>query len=150
MKIKTSGLIGAQLDWAVAKCEGGFDLNQRQDWDNKPWFFYFRDDEDPERVDKIYLSEYEPSTDWSQGGPIIEREGINIRTIRKEGHAMHGEWLAAYDHGNTGTTVQWVKRECWPKHYWKSPSILVAAMRCYVASKLGDEIEIPDELGAPS
>lgn len=26
------------------------------------------------------------------------------------------------------------------------PTPLIAAMRCYVASKLGDEVEIPEEL----
>ena len=28
----------------------------------------------------------------------------------------------------------------------RGPTPLIAAMRCYVASKLGDEIEIPTEL----
>ena len=54
--MKTNELTGAALDWAVAKCEG----------------IYFEDFEDFER----YAPEY--STDWSQGGPIIEREGISL------------------------------------------------------------------------
>lgn len=28
----------------------------------------------------------------------------------------------------------------------KAPPPLIAAMRCYVASKLGDEVDIPEEL----
>ena len=28
----------------------------------------------------------------------------------------------------------------------RGPTPLIAAMRCYVASKLGDEVEVPDEL----
>jgi hypothetical protein len=27
-----------------------------------------------------------------------------------------------------------------------APTPLIAAMRCYVASKLGDEVDVPDEL----
>jgi hypothetical protein len=30
----------------------------------------------------------------------------------------------------------------------EGPTPLIAAMRCYVASKLGDEVEIPSELGS--
>ena len=59
MKLKTSELTGAALDWAVAKCEGyvGVALQERTGTD---W--------------------YSPSTDWSQGGPIIEREKLCIGT----------------------------------------------------------------------
>lgn len=119
LKMKTSELTGAALDWAVAKAMG----------------FAFS-----------YDPNFKPSDYWVQGGPIIEREGINIRAIRKEGYTLDGHWLAAYDHGNTGTMVRWVKRTDWRKHYSAGPTPLIAAMRCYVASKLGDEIEVPGEL----
>lgn len=42
--------------------------------------------------------------------------------------------------------VQWIKRQDWHKHYLCGPTPLIAAMRCFVASKLGDEVEIPEEL----
>jgi hypothetical protein len=133
MKIKTSELTGAALDWAVAKCEGllapdGIRLSE-------------------EYCDSLgHNQDGDFTTDWAQGGPIIEREGINIRAIRKEGHSLDGKWLAAYDHGNTGTMVEWVKRTDFPRHYLAGPTPLVAAMRCYVASKLGDTVDIPEEL----
>ena len=63
-------------------------------------------------------------TTWSQGGPIIEREKISV----VEG--MDDEWQAG-------------KR---PFKFYYGPTPLIAAMRCYVASKLGDEVEIPEEL----
>lgn len=110
MKIKTSELIGPALDWAVAKCEPGA-LNN---WPN-----YLR------------LPEY--STDWSQGGPIIEREGINT-LVHVTVNGVITEWKAGKD---------------WPMSrfpYYTGPTPLIAAMRCYVASKLGDEVEIPEEL----
>jgi hypothetical protein len=71
------------------------------------------------------------STDWSQGGPIIEREKITISqgrdliaSIWHEGCPILSDWYKFKQHG---------------------PTPLVAAMRCFVASKLGDEIEIPEE-----
>ena len=63
------------------------------------------------------------ATDWGQGGPIIERERI-----------------AVWGDGN----LYW-EAECgWT--WAKGPTPLVAAMRCYVTSKVGEEIEVPDEL----
>jgi len=76
---------------------------------------------------------FKPSTNWAQGGPIIGQESIEIR----KGNPLYfpqgndlGDyyeplWLAGKQHG---------------------PTPLVAAMRCYVASVLGDEVEIPEEL----
>lgn len=103
--MKTSELTGAALDWAVAKCEGvinGDDLD----------------------VGFILERGYIPSTDWAQGGAIIEREMLTVTP------AKHAGWQAF----------------AWPKTraIW-GDTPLEAAMRCYVASKLGDEIEVPDE-----
>jgi len=69
---------------------------------------------------------YRPSKDWEYGGLIIEREGIDIK--KQSDH-----WDATCDKGEY---VFW--------KFGKTP--LIAAMRCYVASKLGDEVEIPKEM----
>ncbi len=105
--MKTSELTGAALDWAVAKCEG---LDQYFDTEEKCAF----DDEG---------CAYEPSTNWAQGGPIIEREKIELE---HDGF----EWWARIR----------ADEDC------KGPTPLIAAMRCYVANKLGEEIELPEEL----
>jgi hypothetical protein len=118
--MKTSELTGAALDWAVAKCEPDdtlaiyFDESTGEplchdDWPNN--------------------QEYKPSTDWAQGGPIIEREKIAV-VYRA------GEYWLAYTHEN----YQGRQAEAY------GPTPLVAAMRCYVASKLGDEVDVPEEL----
>jgi hypothetical protein len=65
----------------------------------------------------------EYSTDWAHGGPIIEREGI-----------------ALYLNGDDG----WTGEDGWKRATGHTP--LIAAMRCYVAMKLGDEVEVPGEL----
>ena len=106
--MKTSELTGAALDWAVAKCEG----------------IYFENFEEFE----MYAGDY--STDWAQGGPIIEREGVSL--IRQ----TPDRWVSEYSNG------------CDRFDHARShgPTPLIAAMRCYVASELGDDIEIPEEL----
>jgi hypothetical protein len=67
------------------------------------------------------------STSWAKGGPIIEREGIRIVQVAST------VWGAVYSSGDIG------------REYF-STTPLIAAMRCYVASKLGDNIDIPEEL----
>jgi hypothetical protein len=85
-----------------------------------------------------YWPEIEYSTDWAQGGPIIAREGISV-TQFKQGEVDACDvnmWCAAYNRDDFGDDTL----SC------TAPTFLIAAMRCFVASKLGDNIEIPEEL----
>jgi hypothetical protein len=113
--MKTSELTGAALDWAVAKCEGP----------NSVAACYYDEDNLPMCRDEAPHMEWEPSSNWAQGGPIIEREAITV-----EYTGDPDTWCACImaDQEVYGQTA------------------LIAAMRCYVASKLGDEVEIPEEL----
>ena len=102
-KMKTSDLTGAALDRAVTRAN--YEINFEFVWRSC-------------RVDCNY------SSDWRQGGPIIEREKITL------------EW--------TG--------EDWMAYIWHDaeffgPTPLIAAMRCYVASKLGEDVETPQDIG---
>ena len=65
------------------------------------------------------------STDWSQGGPIIEREQIAIHAPWDDFHCENGEWNAE--------TKKWGMF---------GPTPLIAAMRAYVATKFGEEVEV--------
>ena len=76
-------------------------------------------------------SPYAYSSDWSLGGPIIERELIELGT------SCEGGWFACMN--NDIDTIAML-------HYASAPTPLIAAMRCHVASKLGDEVEVPEEL----
>lgn len=107
--MKTSELTGAALDWAVSKCEytkpvqiGGSTV----------------------MVFKDVPFDYHPSTNWAQGGVIIERE-----------------WISLFINGDD----RWVASTGIKAAVADTP--LVAVMRCYVASKLGDDIELPEEIG---
>jgi hypothetical protein len=75
----------------------------------------------------VWPEDYSPSTNWAQGGPIIEREGL---CLWSEGY----DWEAKIQIGSGEWLTEWAETP------------LVAAMRCYVASKLGDEVDIPEEL----
>lgn len=137
MKIKTQDLTGPALDWAVAKCEGlplkldpmGFRKDAPTSMQAGWWVW---DGEGQNQVighRKTRRGEengYSPSTDWAQGGPIIEREGIRIH------RSVTGQW--------------WAGSEAEPQRPIEGPTPLIAAMRCFVASKLGDTIDIPEEL----
>lgn len=114
--MKTSELTGAALDWAVAGCLGFETLSDGISW--------IIDD----RGRYKQLPKY--STDWAQGGPIIERE---IAKIERFSDSL---WEAT---AFTKNAQDFVK---------DGPTPLIAAMRCYVASKLGDEVELPEELSA--
>ena len=81
--------------------------------------------------DKIILAEEDwhwYSTDWVYGGPIIERE---IAKIERFSYAL---WEATAYTKNAQDIVQ------------SGHTPLIAAMRAYVASKLGDTVDIPEEL----
>ena len=111
--VKTSELQGAALDWAVAKCA---DL---------PYPVVY--DEDGREV------KVSPSTDWAQGGPIIERERIALSYDNLDGT---GPCKAYY------LSTLFDEEEGWHQY---GPTPLIAAMRCFVASHLGDEVTIPAE-----
>ena len=118
MKLKASELAGAALDWAVAKCEGQ-DL-VFEDGELCLPGSYFRDGDS-----------YKPSEDWAQGGPIIERERFAV-------------WFEKHDDVDSGLPIWFAQDGYAPAMQGTTP--LIAAMRCYVAGMLGDEIEVPDEL----
>jgi hypothetical protein len=117
MKVKTSIINGFALDWAVATAEGykaELDDNEVVSW-------------------KIILSNayrlvWQPSTNWSQAGAIIERELITLdyNPLKFEGRP----WIATLPSGveEQGATP------------------LIAAMRAYVSSTFGDDVDIPEDL----
>lgn len=77
---------------------------------------------------------FNPSTDWAQGGPIIAREGISIAKLEEtlpDAIAPHPTcWSGHID----GIYVRY------------GPTPLIAAMRCYCASTLGADVDVPEEL----
>lgn len=108
-----------QLNWAVAQALGKPIYKARKRaWLTKPLGKFDQSHKMPYWI---------PCTDWAQGGPIIEREGIDLASPSP----IAPEWCAMF----------------WRLSNKQSgPTPLIAAMRCYVASKLGNDISIPPEL----
>lgn len=149
MKINTAELAGPALDWAVAKCQN---IDTRHNFavetmnheaGMSQWFFCYANDEDHalEQAQNAYpdhdtqwvepLEPYRPSTDWCQSGLIVEQEGICLECL--------------FDSGSWAAWTPAPERES-GESIGHGPTPLVAAMRCFVASKLGDEIVIPGDL----
>jgi hypothetical protein len=108
--MKTYELTGYVLDYAVAICE------------------QHKDDDSLQTPVEWHLAAY--SSAWEFGGPIIEREKIDLNWDKTIAHPDKGLWFACVNDGDDVT----------------GPAPLIAAMRCYVASKLGDQVDIPEQV----
>lgn len=152
MKVKTSELVGPPLDWAVAESRGdGRGDEYLKFWrmgGDKKWTYC-----------EIMNS---PSVRWSEGGPIIDEN--DITTFRLDDVSIpnaKGFWQNKYRRSwgaslagslSPGDTYG-PQGDHWGRAYsidedgvMEGPTPLIAAMRCFVASNLGDEVEIPEEL----
>jgi Protein of unknown function (DUF2591) len=127
VKVLTENLIREGLDWAVAKCEGALHpVGNVRLVDLRPTLCVGNDpDYGGSRV------VYEPSTDWAQGGPIMFRE--NIAQGKCRNNVTYAAWKGyASDFGMV--------------KFHTASTPLCAAMKCFVASRMGNEIEMPVEL----
>jgi hypothetical protein len=128
MKVKTAELSGVQLDYAVAMVTST-DVRIISPEGDDQWLIS-EPDNDESRYEGFIC--YSPSTDWSQCGPLIESHDLRIISAGTEG------WQA-------GTRVNSLG---WNARYddWFGSTPMVAICRAVVASKLGDTVDIPDEL----
>lgn len=133
MRVKTSELTGIALRWMVAECEGTTVVKLKE----SDSLFYGGG-----------FNKFAPDTDWNQGGPIIDREFIAVFSV--ETRPFEGEWAAdIHQHQQRGYIDDMGGRgySFYDASCRTGPTPLVAAMRCYVASKLGDEVDVPDFVG---
>jgi hypothetical protein len=125
--MKTSELCGVQLDYAVAKCEG--EVHIEPDFDGFHVLRYAKG--------KPY--DFFPSTNWAQGGLIIQKYIGNLWRWNRTDESQPIVWCAV---------IYKEVPECTEVHTYEGPTPLIAAMRCLVASKLGDEVNLPEEIGS--
>lgn len=121
-RYRVAELEGPLLDLAVARAEG------------EPATIHLIDNPIAPFYECAVLSscgrlqrQYLPSRDWTQGGPIIERERITLSAPTESG-TFASAWCADTEWG----------RPCG----WEGSTPLVAAMRAFVAVKLGEEVEL--------
>ena len=133
VEVKTAELIGAVLDWAVAVVlereygEGRVVKVCRVEATFPAWI-----ERENSPGSAPYYHRFSPSTDWSQGGPLIDKMGGFELKVWLEStpetkceahiHSYEGNWIVF------------------------GPTPLIAAMRCLVAAKLGDTVQVPKEL----
>lgn len=127
MKIKVSEATNNQLDYLAAKV-----LNLPiEDGVVHTGEFYW----DEEGLQ--WEVEWSPTTSGAQVVPIIESEHITVGPYHGKGGAPTGVFQAY---------IGWDAFEMEPLFQCDGPTPLIAAMRCFVASKLGDEVEVPSEM----
>lgn len=118
MKIKTKDLIGPALDWAVASIE------------KLPGDLLLLVNGEPViRRSVLGHTDHlrcEFSTNWAQGGPIIEREVMEVKPFK-----YRNIWIAYIEK---------------PYVFGDGPTPLIAAMRAFVASRMGNTVEVPEGL----
>lgn len=129
MKIKVAEATPLQLDWLVELAKGTH-------WSLNGYFCF----DNPKRYDKN--PEWRYSTDWAQGGPIMLQNNIGYGTDDGPGLFIANRNCLYTDRDQDGKAVL-VFREIGAGY---GPTPLIAGLRCWIAFKLGDEVEIPEEL----
>ena len=149
--MKTSELTGAALDWAVCMAQGLKPEDIYISMARSVYASLYRLNRDEDgNLNGRYTTGPELlfSSKWEAGGPIIEREKLTVaytsdalpNGVPVGWVAVHPERYVKFD--DDGDVSEWHTPDAY------GPTPLIAAMRCYVASKLGDEVEIPKELTA--
>jgi hypothetical protein len=137
MKIKTSELTGPALRYAVAVANG-YAIHNDGLLNGRNMFGWYIAGYHADPNNWLHFVEFNPDCNWAQGGPILDREHIAT------GNRTYGPASIVLDecYGIIGEDPDW------GEHLFEQagPTRLIAAMRCYVASKLGDEVDVPEEL----
>ena len=142
MKIKTSELIGVALDWAVGHAM------QYVTHSTLGWTVTLPVPRTPPGATPPlpFPKNFSPSTRWAQGGPLVEREGIELLYWASRGNpdpweAQYG--AMTYPEGLAFKGAPYIDQG--PGDAYGGPTPLIAAMRALVQRKLGDEVDVPDE-----
>jgi hypothetical protein len=134
MNVKVSEAKGQVLDYLVAQAMGKTIYRSK----SGRWMTANYGDFNPRHGAPWFV----PSTDWAQGGPIIEREKIGVwwatHYVDDDGVEYGNHWYA-----EPACTDENADK---PYRVAVGPTPLIAAMRCYVVNQLGDEVEVPEDL----
>lgn len=120
VEVKVQELTGTALDWAVAQAEG----LKAAIYPDKPRYVFI---DSPGSG----CGPYHPSLSWAQGGPLLEKHGINTEQ-------SSWDWK--------GTCILWRAKAQVDSAYFDHVNLLVAVMRAVVHANLGDTVSVPSEL----
>ncbi len=137
MKHRVSELEGALLDAAVAK-------SLQRHWEIDAGLCFVRLDKPTERPagplgtgdwdSRVFLAAFSPSSEWRDGGPIIERESVAV-------WKADGDWCATIP-GDSAYPGDCDYIDVTRRDGSSGPTPLIAAMRAFVSSKFGEEVEL--------
>lgn len=130
MKISVETASDMILDYLVSICEGWTYL-PIADTFKTGRVFHMMKNADGDNYVPLFSLQY--SKDWKLAGPIINREMTEVGFDLWAGAHTGNQIAATYSRGAVDSYV-----------YGSTP--LIAAMRCYVVSKLDKEVEVPDTL----
>ncbi len=128
--VKIRDLVGPALDWVVAKALKHEVFISGSVVMNRVWTTASQE------------GIFSPTTDWSQAGLIIESEGIKWNTYGSVFYAWtpdHKWFDPLYEQFTDSPRTAW-------RGFAYGQTLLLAVMRCYATSTLGEEVEIPEEL----
>ncbi|MFG5778246.1 phage protein NinX family protein [Comamonas sp. J-3] len=133
--VQTSKLNGAALDYAVAVALGYTIAGAADEYGYTRW-------RTPENCELCYP--FEPSSDYATGFGIAVKNRIGISPPTARVHRIGGP-NAGWGASGVWTASTWHAGVDGKRNVaWHETEPLVAAMRCYVASKLGSEVDVPD------
>lgn len=128
IEVKVADLIGPALDWAVGSALGWVCYPEDSIEYGNTW--HMGGDRAPFGP-VIRVTDWRPSTDWAQGGPLLDKYTVTLVRNSWPGATdpVTADCLAGFgDNRMTGRTR------------------LEAACRSIVAAKLGDVVSVPAEL----
>lgn len=136
--MKVSELTGPRLDYWVAKAAGMECV--LENWTTvqmEPAACWLLRDGKPDFENGPFC----PSSSWKDAGPIIEREEIDIGSPGRRVHRNGGP-NAGWGRSGVWGACTWTNGARGRRSFgWDEKSPLVAAMRCYVEHKLGEEVQ---------
>ncbi|KTC59087.1 phage protein NinX family protein [Pseudomonas savastanoi] len=141
VEVKTADLVGKALDYATAKAAGIPMFEMGESWPGNAAVTEATKVNPAVICDLkrgLYLEAslrsvpWSPSTDWGQGGPLIEKHAVTLTPFAINFGGAPSYWLVQpWD--QQGLAVD-------------GPTALVAACRAIVASVLGETVSVPKEL----
>lgn len=129
MRIKPAQAEGPTLDLLVAKAKGLFEFEVYTGAKVINGKLHLLKGAD------VFNQPFEPSSNWAQGGLIIDLADISVQCFDRSSPAER-KWCAYMPGQMPYNSSEEIV----------GPTPLIAAMRCYVIGKLGAEVEIPEEL----
>lgn len=132
MRFYVQDLRGRALDWAVAKCWAVLHKDATLDGRAMPgWWVCCLPGADPNHW--VRMEDFTPSRELAWAWPIIDHEGITV------GPSETAPFAAYVGPASAGASAAAGDR-------YSGPTALVAAMRCFVARRLGNEVDVPDDV----